>query len=333
VAEVAGRFVRGCLGNILSVKRAQSRVTLIVLAVALASPSSGWAAAPGVSTTAARSVTSTSATLTGTVNPNGEATTYHFDYGPTKSYGSSTPNQGPTGATKGNIAVQAAVGSLSPGSTYHYRLVATNASGTKTGGDKTFKTPATISLTASRSLLTFGRSTTLTGQLSGSKVAGVKVTLQQDPAPYETPEKFSNAATATTDATGHFAFTQTPAANTRFVVTAPGTPKPTSAPVEVRVRFAVVLSVSTAHPRRGKSVTFSGTVAPARTGGFVRIQRRVGTRWRTVRRGVLAAGRAANTSAFSVKVAIRRSGRYRAFVPGDAVNASNASRTRRIRVH
>ncbi|HEX6714791.1 MAG TPA: hypothetical protein VF066_15470 [Thermoleophilaceae bacterium] len=308
-------------------------VPLILLLVSVSAPAVASAAPPSVSTTAAKSVTSTTATLTGTVNPNNEATLYHFEYGPTKSYGSVTPDQGPSGATKGNIAVQAPVGSLTPGTTYHYRLVASNASGTKAGGDKTFKTPGAITLTASRGTLTFGRSTTLAGQLSGANVAGVKVTLQQDPAPYENPEQFANAATATTDASGRFSFTQSPSANTRYVVTAPGRPKPTSGPLEVKVRFAVVVSLSTAHPRSGGSVRFSGTVSPARTGAFVRLQRRVGARWRTVKRATLTAGTAPNTSAFSVKVRVRRSGRYRVLMPGDATNTQNASRTRRVRVH
>ena len=45
-------------------------------------------AKPTVTTQAAGSVVATTATLNGTVNPNGSATSYHFDYGTTTSYGS-----------------------------------------------------------------------------------------------------------------------------------------------------------------------------------------------------------------------------------------------------
>ena len=45
---------------------------------------------PTVTTKAATSITSTSARLNGTVNPNGHATTYYFEYGPSTSYGSKT---------------------------------------------------------------------------------------------------------------------------------------------------------------------------------------------------------------------------------------------------
>lgn len=47
--------------------------------------------APAVTTSAASGVTATAATLNGTVNPEGAATTYQFQYGTSTSYGSVTP--------------------------------------------------------------------------------------------------------------------------------------------------------------------------------------------------------------------------------------------------
>src|SRR5258706_16204728 len=79
------------------------------------------AALPSVSTGGARDITQTSVLLKGTVNPNSEATTFYFQYGPTKSYGSQSPTQGPTAASKGNIAVSASVTGLTPATKYHYR--------------------------------------------------------------------------------------------------------------------------------------------------------------------------------------------------------------------
>src|SRR5581483_11360804 len=55
--------------------------------------------APVVSTGPASQVAATSAEVTGTVNPEGSATTYHFEYGPTGGYGFSTAEVGLTGAT------------------------------------------------------------------------------------------------------------------------------------------------------------------------------------------------------------------------------------------
>lgn len=47
--------------------------------------------APAVETEAATEVKSTSATLNATINPNSQATEYHFEYGTSTSYGTSVP--------------------------------------------------------------------------------------------------------------------------------------------------------------------------------------------------------------------------------------------------
>ena len=68
----------------------------------------------------------TTATLNGTVNPSGSETTYHFEYGLTTSYGSTTTI---TSAGSGFTAVpvSAALTGLIPGMLYHFRLTATNS--------------------------------------------------------------------------------------------------------------------------------------------------------------------------------------------------------------
>ena len=52
---------------------------------------------PTVTTTAATNVTSSSATLNGTVNPNGLTTSVYFQYGTTSGYGITTASQNYTG--------------------------------------------------------------------------------------------------------------------------------------------------------------------------------------------------------------------------------------------
>ncbi len=96
---------------------------------------------PTVATEGATDVSATKATIHGTVNPNGLATTVHFDYGKTSSYGSSTQIAS-AGSSSGTQAVISALAGLPPSTTYHYRLVATNAAGTRDGADRTFKTSA-----------------------------------------------------------------------------------------------------------------------------------------------------------------------------------------------
>jgi phosphodiesterase/alkaline phosphatase D-like protein len=94
--------------------------------------------APGVATGTA-SAARTTATLTGTVNPRGYATSYHFDYGTSTGYGHSTASHS-AGAGTAAVAESAALSGLTPGTTYHYRLVATNAGGTIVAHDATFVT-------------------------------------------------------------------------------------------------------------------------------------------------------------------------------------------------
>jgi phosphodiesterase/alkaline phosphatase D-like protein len=98
--------------------------------------------APGVETTAASSITQTTATLNATVNPNGGAVTdCKFEYGTTTEY-KSTPVSCASlpGSGTSPVAVSAAVTGLTANTTYHYRVSATNASGTSKGSDQSFTT-------------------------------------------------------------------------------------------------------------------------------------------------------------------------------------------------
>ncbi len=95
--------------------------------------------APTATTGVATDVSTTGATLNGTVNPNGVATTVSFEWGTTTSYGQTTPGQA-LGAGTVAQAVSAALTGLAPCTTYHYRLKATSAGGTANGEDATFRT-------------------------------------------------------------------------------------------------------------------------------------------------------------------------------------------------
>jgi RHS repeat-associated protein len=96
---------------------------------------------PSVTTEAASGVNEEAATLKASVNPNGYATTYQFEYGTTTSYGTKVPTT-PASAGSGStaVAVGKAISGLAKGTTYHYRVVASNAAGTVNGADKTLKT-------------------------------------------------------------------------------------------------------------------------------------------------------------------------------------------------
>jgi hypothetical protein len=103
-------------------------------------------AAPGVVTGSATSISASSATLNGSVDPNGRATTWWFEYGTSTSYGSKTATKS---AGSGTVAanVSAPISGLTAGRTYHFRLVATSDAGTTHGGDATFATSGAPSVT------------------------------------------------------------------------------------------------------------------------------------------------------------------------------------------
>ena len=100
--------------------------------------------------TSATEVTATAAKLNAQVDPGGAETTYHFEYDTTPyttsaPHGQSTPESPSIGADNSLHPATAAIQGLQPGTTYHYRLVATNSmspSGGTDGPDETFTTEA-----------------------------------------------------------------------------------------------------------------------------------------------------------------------------------------------
>jgi sugar lactone lactonase YvrE len=77
----------------------------------------------------------------GTVDPNKDNTTWTFEYGKSTTYGSQEPaSPQSAGAGDAAVPVAAAIIGLDPETTYHWRLTATNASGSSHTSDKTFTT-------------------------------------------------------------------------------------------------------------------------------------------------------------------------------------------------
>jgi len=96
-----------------------------------------------VTTNAATGITTTGATLNGTVSSNGASTTVTFQYGLTASYGSTvTAAQSPLGAGATNAAVSAALSGLTCNTLYHFRAVGANSAGPTNGADATFTAAA-----------------------------------------------------------------------------------------------------------------------------------------------------------------------------------------------
>lgn len=96
---------------------------------------------PAIGPEKAQYIDENGAVIEGEVNPQGQPTTYQVQYGTTGGYGAAAPaapaQLGPFTSSHG---VFTALAELAPGTTYHYRIVASNAAGTTYGADQTFTT-------------------------------------------------------------------------------------------------------------------------------------------------------------------------------------------------
>ena len=129
-------------------------IAVLVSTIALAVAAAAAAAAPTATTGPVTAVGPTTATVTGTVNPDGAATTWYVEYGTSTSYGSKTATSS-AGSGTANVGVSAALTGLAAGTTYHYRVVATNSAGTSRGADGIFTTPpAPVAVTGSATSVT-----------------------------------------------------------------------------------------------------------------------------------------------------------------------------------
>jgi hypothetical protein len=130
--------------------------TLLLSSLLLLSAGAGAAAvaAPTAITGPVSAIGTNSATANGTVNPNGQATNWFFEYGTSTSYGRRTATRS-AGSGTTNVQVSAALTGLAPGTTYHYRLVATGGGGTTRGADGIFTTSAApVAVTGAASRVT-----------------------------------------------------------------------------------------------------------------------------------------------------------------------------------
>jgi hypothetical protein len=141
------------------------RLILILALLAAALPAAASAQTPAttppVATTgAAEAISETGATLTGTVDRNDGATTYHFEYGTSAAYGLTTPETPVSIEGTDPVTVKAAIQSLTRDTPYHYRLVATNAAGISRGADRSVRTapgPRAPAVTSTSSRDVFSR--------------------------------------------------------------------------------------------------------------------------------------------------------------------------------
>jgi hypothetical protein len=313
-------------------RRFAMAIAATVVAV-LAPAAVAGAAVPTVSTLAPTGVTIQAATLRGRVNPRSLPTTYFFQYGTTVAYGAQTATAS-AGSGAAAVTVTAAAGGLAPATTFHFRVVATNASGTVVTPDRTFRTPdqaLAVSLAATPNPVPVGGATTLAGAVTGTGNAGRTVQIQQRPFPFA--PAFANVGNAlVTDARGRFSMTVLSlTVTTQFRARVTDRAGVVSPILPVGARAVVSTHVSRTRVRRGGRVHFSGTVRPSEPGRGIAIQKRRDGRWITVSGTVARPGGAA-FALYGKTIRIRRGGLYRVFLAaGVGATVPNVGRTVRIR--
>jgi hypothetical protein len=268
---------------------------------------------PSVSTGGYSQVSPNSVTLHGNVNPHGLGTVYAFQFGTTTGYGAQTA---PVSAGNGTIGISVSqtITGFPPGSTYHYRLIATNAVGTANGHDATFtlKIPLKFRVLASPDPVVFGDQFTVNGALTGTGATGRQIVLQANPFPYLSGFK-NIAGPELIGSTGEFSFPSLGVAETTELrVVTVGAPELISPIVVARV--AARVSMHLRSTGRHGFVRMYGAVAPDEAGSRVLFQlTRPGLTPLTVG-STIARPAGTGVARFSRVVRIRRRGLYRAVV-------------------
>ncbi len=286
-----------------------------VVAALLSFTATAGAAAPAATTGAAEGIESGAATLTGSIDPNGEATTYFWEYGTTRRYGSRTPDATATGANPRRVKLR--VEGLAAKQRYHFRLVASNPSGVRSGDNRQFTTrpqPLGLQITAAPNPAVFGSSSIISGALTGTGNANRQVVLQQRGFPFNTD--FADVGNpVVTDANGAFSFPILPLPGTTEFRVRTVTPNDVFSPVlTLGIAARISTNLSSRSVRRFKRVRFFGTVTPAAVGAPFEIQRKTGTgRWLVVTRGFTTRG-GEMSSKYAKRVRVTRTAQYRVLV-------------------
>jgi hypothetical protein len=234
---------------------------------------------PGINAVAASSITSNTATLNASLDSRGHTTTWYFDYGTTTSYGTKSASHS-QGASAGSHTVSFPIGGLNAGTVYHFRLVATNSSGTTAGPDTAFTTagPA-VSVAASTLTVRFRGGVTLRGRIASGKANdNLDVFAQRFGG-----GSFARVATVLTDATGNWSLTVHPVIATTYKAIWNGQ---TSATLTIGVHPLVSIRAVSRH-----RIATHVTGARSFRGRIVQLQRRLADgSWTTIGRKRLNSG-------------------------------------------
>lgn len=252
----------------------------------------------------------------------------------------------------GNASSCTVIG-LTNGTSYTFRVTATNLRGTSSPSTpSTAVTPAApiptpppttpppppapagtaITVRASTTSTTWGSPVTLSGALArtnGSPVAGASVAVQSQSPGTTSWQTLSTVATSTA---GAWRTTFKPSANRsyRAVYTGSGTTLPTTShTLALTVRSKITLGLSKAKVRLGAQITFRGVVAPNHKGNRVSLQRLQGNKWVTKKTAKLTSK---STFTIAWKTDSRKDYSWRVLVPKYKDHAAGTSPWRKLAV-
>jgi hypothetical protein len=305
------------------------------LAGALLPATALGAGPPGVSTGGVSNLSATSVVLNGAVNPKGSHANYIFQYGPSRAYNAQTP-PALIGAGSATLKLSKFVGGLAANTTYHYRILATNAAGESPGVDRTFTThklPLSLQVAGGPNPVSFGGAFSIQGTLGGTGKAGRGVALQFNPFPYLQGFK-TLGNPELTNAAGSFSFPVFGMlVNTQFRVVTTAAPFIASPVLVEGVAVRVSFHIHRVHRhRRGRFYRMYGTVAPAEVGARVGFQLLRPGLPSLNTGGTFVHSATLTVSRFSTVVRVRHRGLYQALVQvSDGSHVSAYSAPIRIR--
>jgi hypothetical protein len=250
---------------------------------------------PSIGDQHAAAITAGTAHVSATLNPNGAATTYYFQYGRTTGYGRRSERiTVPAGTSP--VAVAADLSALAPYARYHWRLYATNSAGKTPGRDHTFRTArvaTALTLFSDQGTVPWGRGVMLGGRVTGAGVHGMTLALEQQAFPFDAG--FAQVRTTQAGTDGGYLFSVDNVWTlTRFHVVSQTQTPLTSAPATVRSTPRTHIAARTLSRKRAR---ISGTISPAIT-GELSLQRRLASgHWAQIKRRALTGAKA-----FSFKV-------------------------------
>jgi hypothetical protein len=126
---------------------------------------------PAITNTQPITLNTDSATLQARVNPSAQATFWWLEYGLTAAYGGATPIIG-IGGGSSDVIVQASLTNLTQSTLYHWRVAATNYSGTNYSTDQTFTTAGPPVATTGSALMVVDTSAYLSGSVNPGGLSG-----------------------------------------------------------------------------------------------------------------------------------------------------------------